>query len=343
MISIEELEKQLKTSQLNSIYLLYGEELFLLEASLKKIKANFGETVQGINFIQLDDNSIEQLIPNIETPAFGFEKKLIIVRNTGLFKREIKKKGATFVITRDKIIEYINENINQINENVIIVFVEESVDKTKILETLEKNNAVICNFEYQKIPQIVGRLKAICKAYKVNIDDITLKYFIECVGINMQELINEIRKQIEYVRENGTITKEAIDKLAIKQVDSIIFDLTDNLGKRNIKQARIVLNNLIYSKEPIQKILITLYNHFKKLYIMKLAEKQNRNLTTAMNLKPNQLFLVNKYKAQSNFFKEDELKKILKELINLDANYKKGIIDLNIGLESILCRYCSNN
>ena len=29
------------------------------------------------------------------------------------------------------------------------------------------------------------------------------------------------------------------------------------------------------------------------------------------------------------------------ELINLDYNYKTGLIDLNIGLESILCRYCS--
>ena len=28
---------------------------------------------------------------------------------------------------------------------------------------------------------------------------------------------------------------------------------------------------LIYSKEPLQKILITLYNHFKKIYLTKLA------------------------------------------------------------------------
>ena len=29
------------------------------------------------------------------------------------------------------------------------------------------------------------------------------------------------------------------------------------------------------------------------------------------------------------------------ELIDLDYNYKIGLIDLNVGLESILCRYCS--
>lgn len=157
----------------------------------------------------------------------------------------------------------------------------------------------------------------------------------------MQNLINEIRKQIEYVGENGTITKETIDLLAVKQIESIIFDLTDNLGKRNIKNARLVLNNLILSKEPLQKILITLYNHFKKLYITKLAVEQNRNLAECMNLKPNQLFLVNKYRKQSECFSMGELKDILQELINLDSNYKVGLIDLNVGLDSILCRYCS--
>ncbi len=156
----------------------------------------------------------------------------------------------------------------------------------------------------------------------------------------MQELINEVRKQIEYVGEGATITKETIDKLCIKKLDSVIFDLTDNLGKKNISKALEVLNNLIYNKEPVQKILITLYNHFKKLYIVKLCEKNNRNITESLNLKPNQTFLVSKYKTQANYFKEEELRNILEELIDLDSNYKIGQIDLNIGLESILCRYC---
>ena len=59
----------------------------------------------------------------------------------------------------------------------------------------------------------------------------------------MQELINEIRKLIEYAGENGTIQKEDIDSLCIKKLESVIFDLTDSLGKRNIKLALNVLHN----------------------------------------------------------------------------------------------------
>lgn len=61
----------------------------------------------------------------------------------------------------------------------------------------------------------------------------------------------------------------------------------------------------------------------------------------AMKLKPTQMFLVTKYKQQAKYFSEEELNKILKELVELDKNYKVGLIDLQIGLESILCRYCS--
>ena len=64
----------------------------------------------------------------------------------------------------------------------------------------------------------------------------------------MQELVHEIRKLIEYVGSNGTIKKEDIDKLSIKKIESVIFDLTDNLGKKNIGQALEVLKELIYQK-----------------------------------------------------------------------------------------------
>lgn len=123
-------------------------------------------------------------------------------------------------------------------------------------------------------------------------------------------------------------------------METVIFDLTDSIGKKDIKKALNTLNDLLYNKEPIQKILITLYNHFKKLYITSLAIEYNLNLTESLNLKPNQMFLVNKYKAQSKFFKKENLRKILQELIDLDYNYKQGNIDIDVGLEAILCTYC---
>lgn len=343
MVSIENLEKELKSEKLQSIYLLYGEELFLLENSLNKIKKIFGKTEKGINYITIDDTNIGGIISDIETPAFGYEKKLIIARNAGLFKKEGKRKNAELSQIKEKLNDYLKQNYNMIQESVVIVFVEQEVDaRQKLYRTLEEL-ACVCKFDYQKPFQIEKRVKSICNGYKVKIEDKDLKYFVECCGTNMQDVINEIRKLIEYAGENGKIEKEDIDKLTIKKLESVIFDLTDTLGKKETGKALNILYNLIDSKEPIQKILITLYNHFKKIYFTKLAVKSKRDIIQTLNLKPNQTFLVNKYKTQANYFKEIELKEILQSLRDLDYEYKNGLIDLQIGLESILCRYCSQN
>ena len=340
MITIENLEKELKSGVLHSLYLLYGEELFLLETSLKKIKTLFGECIKGINYITIDDNNYNQIISDIETPAFGYEKKLIIARNTGILKKDGKRKNVEMQKLRENIAKYIEENIKDINKSVVLVFIEEDVDvKLDLYKTIDKLG-ITCKFDYQKPLQIEKRLKGICQGYKVQIDDATLRYFIECCGTNMQDLINEIRKLIEYAGEGGKIEKQDIDKLSIKKIESVIFDLTDNLGKKQVGKALQVLQNLIYAKEPLQKILITLYNHFKKLYLTKLAINYKKDIAQSLNLKPNQIFLVNKYKTQASYFQEKELQFILQRLRDLDYNYKIGNIDLQIGLESILCRYC---
>ena len=340
MITIENLEKELKSGVLHSLYLLCGEELFLLETSLKKVKTLFGECIKGINYITIDDNNYNQIISDIETPAFGYEKKLIIARNTGILKKDGKRKNVEMQKLRENIAKYIEENIKEINKSVVLVFIEDDVDvKLDLYKTIDKLG-ITCKFDYQKPLQIEKRLKGICQGYKVQIDDATLRYFIECCGTNMQDLINEIRKLIEYAGEGGKIEKQDIDKLSIKKIESVIFDLTDNLGKKQVGKALQVLQNLIYAKEPLQKILITLYNHFKKLYLTKLAIDYKKDIAQSLNLKPNQIFLVNKYKTQASYFQEKELQLILQRLRDLDYNYKIGNIDLQIGLESILCRYC---
>ena len=340
-MTIENLEKELKSGQLQSLYLLYGEELYLLETNLKKIKTLFGECVKGINFIMIDEQNVPEIISDIETPSFGYEKKLIIARNTGLFKKEGKKKSGDTAKLKEKLAKYIEENIKIINESVVLVFVEDEADSKSTLYTAIEKNGIVCKFDFQKPNQIEQRIKTICNAYKVNIDAQTMRYFIECCGTNMQDLINEIRKLIEYAGENGTIKKDDVDKLSIKKLESVIFDLTDDLGKKDITGALQVLQNLIYAKEPLAKILVTLYNHFKKLYITKMAINTNKDLAISLNLKPNQMFLTTKYKVQSKYFNEKDLRNILQDLCDLDYNFKNGEIDLQVGIETTLCRYCS--
>lgn len=311
------------------IYLLFGEDEYLRNEYLKKIKKAFGELQLGINYVQIDENNVSNIISDIETPAFGFPTKLIIAKDTGLFK----KKNAL----ADTLAEYLKTaNL----DGVELVFVEITPEKNALYNTISKIGEVK-EFKEQKLPQLITKVKSIAKAYNVNIAENTASYFIECVGTNMSDIINELRKLIEYAGNGGTIVKDDIDALSIKKSESIIFDLTDNLGRKKIADAIEVLHNLIYAKEPVQRILIMLYNHFKKLYIIKLAIEENKNVAQSLKLKPNQAFLVGKYQTQAKYFSKEELRSLLEELIKIDSSSKSGGIEINVGLETVLCKYCS--
>ena len=139
MLKVEDLEKQLNQGTAKGIYLLYGEETFLLEQQLKKIKKNFGELIKGINYIAIDENNIQELIADIETPAFGYPNKLIIARNTGIFKREGKgRTGGASKELKDKINDYLKDNVDMINDSVTLVFVEDEVEKNSIFNRRNK-------------------------------------------------------------------------------------------------------------------------------------------------------------------------------------------------------------
>ena len=311
------------------VYLLFGEDEYLRNEYLKKIKKAFGEAQLGINYVQIDENNVSNIISDIETPAFGFPSKLIIAKNTGLFKK------------KNTLSETVAEYLKTANlESVELVFIEIEPEKNSLYNAINKIGEVK-EFKEHKLPQLITKVKSIAKAYNVNIMENTASYFIECVGTNMSDIINELRKLIEYAGNGGTIVKEDIDALSIKKSESIIFDLTDNLGRKKIAEAIEVLHNLVYAKEPIQRILIMLYNHFKKLYIIKIALEENKNVAQSLKLKPNQAFLVNKYQTQAKYFSKEELRSLLEELIKIDSSSKSGGIEINVGLETVLCKYCS--
>ena len=324
------------------IYLLYGEDNYLKNKFLQKLKKDFGEIVNGINYVSIGEEDISEIIPNIETPAFGYEKKLIVAKNTKLFLRKKKKNSGENADVTESSNKYTDVLVNYLKENDIdnvdLIFVEDECEKNSLFNLISKIGQVK-EFKEQSISELISQVKKISSMYKVNIDNYTASYFIEFVGTNMQDIINEIRKLIEYAGENGSIKKEDIDEKKKKKTTSVIFDLTDNLGQRNIKKSIEILHNLQYNKEPTQVIIVMLYRHFKKLYLVHLSKGQN--LIQNLKLTPNQEFLVNKYKRQASYFKEQELEQIIFELIKLDENSKNGNIDLDIGLEAILCNYCS--
>ena len=190
-MTIAELEKNIKENNLASIYLLHGKENFLLENSLKKIKKCFGELKEGLNYIKIENASSDNIILELQTPPFGFEKKLIIVKDSELLKKQAKKKNQNNINEIEKLVEFLENDFKNVKEQNIIIFIEEEADKNALYKAIEKLG-VVCCFEPEKVQDIARRIKFICNSYSVNIDNPTISYFIESCGTDLQDLINEV-------------------------------------------------------------------------------------------------------------------------------------------------------
>lgn len=179
-MTVLELEKRLANGDLHGIYLFYGENSFMQNTYLRKIKKTFPELIQGINYITISENNIEELISDLETPAFGYEKKLIIVKNSLLFKKEAKTKKTNLTTVQKKIQEYIENNIEEINLANLLVFCEDTVEKNEIYQIIEKLGNTI-SFENLKGIELERKIVSICNGYGVKIEGQALKNFIELV------------------------------------------------------------------------------------------------------------------------------------------------------------------
>lgn len=314
-----------------SIYLITGDDLFEREKEVNKIKENFGELVKGINFITLDKDTVYLLNSEVTTYPFGFEKKLIIVNI--ISKVSGSEEGNQ---KNDWFNEELMENIlNSIDMNVI-VFVGDFQTRSKIYKFVNQNGKCIeCNKPKSKkdiAPWIVSNVHAFGK--NISIQD--ANYMIQICGADKLMLSNEIQKLIDYIGDRIEIEKSDIEIVGIRTLETIIFDLTDCLGTRNISNTLRFLEELLMQKEPLQKILIMIARHFKSLLITKICLEENRNISEELNTKfP---FIINKYKEQSKRFNKEELENILINLSELDVDSKVGKIDLKIGLELCLIK-----
>ena len=97
VLKIEELEKRLKNGTVDSLYLFYGEEKYLLENSIKRIKKIFGELINGINYISIDEtnvNNIQEKYSVFWKNVFRFSK---VYENTSI--KESKRSFSQIFIS----------------------------------------------------------------------------------------------------------------------------------------------------------------------------------------------------------------------------------------------------
>ena len=113
---MQKLNEELKSGQLKQVYLLYGEEDYLRRQYRDKLKNALtgGDDSMNCHYFEGKDIRTGEIIDLAETLPFLAERRVIVIENSGLFKR-----GG------EQLAEYLKEP----SETTFFVLAEKEIDK----------------------------------------------------------------------------------------------------------------------------------------------------------------------------------------------------------------------
>lgn len=337
-MSIDILKEHIKTKKIGGLYLFYGPEDYLKKYYLESIENSILQgDLKSLNRVLLEGKTENStIIDNCETLPVFSDRKLVIVKNSGIFKakgkggQESKKKNV-----KDEFLEYLNE----IPPHTCLIFFEEEIDKRlKPVEFVKKNGLVV-EFAFQKPSELVKWVIKVFKSNNKEIDMVTASHLVENCEQGMTEILNEINKLVLYSKNKVKISGEDIEKVCTKSVKSRIFDLTDAISEKDTGKALNLLEDMVILREPIPKILFMIARQFRQILKIKLLCDSGLRFEEAASKMGITTFMAGKIKKQASGFDSKTLKLALEECLDMDLAIKTGKINDRIAAELLISKY----
>jgi len=327
-MSQKKLMDDLKKKNFSPCYLLYGEESFLVAHYANTIeKAVFPDGVDPLFRDVFEEKTpAYDITMAAETVPFLAEKKMVLVKNSGLFESGRKDDSAA-----------IAEYLPKIPDTTVVVFTESKADKrSKLFKEISKYGTVV-----ECTPPTPNDLSTwvtrTCKEKGKQISPSTANFLVRFVGSNMWALVNEIGKVAAFAGEE--ITVKDIEAICTPTLESRIFDLTKAMFKGQTSIALDKYHDMLRLKESPIGILTMIIRQFRIALIAKGAKKSGMTIgQTAVEFKLHD-FAVSEALEFSNKFTEDELVDALQECLELDVKMKTGLIEPELGAELLIVRY----
>lgn len=308
------------------VYLLYGEEGYLRNQYKKRLQeAIIGEDSE-LNFSHFEgkDTPVNEVISLANTLPFMSEKRLIIIDESGLFK---KKNEELAMFMKD------------IPEETCLIFSEVDVDKRgKLYKEVVKAGTVV-EMTVQKPEVLLKWAAGLLKKDNMRIKESTLRLFLSKVGNNMGLIETELEKLICFRGEGTEITPEDVELLTTTQIENHIFQMVDAVASKQKQKAMEKYYELLALKEEPRVILSLLARQFRLLYGTKKLVNSGKNkgvIAKIMGLPP---FVVDNYIRQQKGFSADELREIMEEAADFGRSINVGELDDRVSVELFIVKH----
>ena len=321
--SFEQLKMQIRSGSLKNIVLLYGEERYLRKQYADKIFELFGGEKDGMNTHYYDGKNvvIGQIIDQAETMPLFADKRIMVLRDTGLFKS-----GG------DQLAEYMDSPC----ETAAFIFCESEVDERSKLYKAVAQKGTVAQIDYQTRESLQGVIGAFLKKEGKMISVVTANKILDKTGTDMAMLRSELEKLVTYCLDKDVITDEDVDTICSENIEDRVFDMLDAIADKNADKTMELYYDLLALKVPAIKMLSLLekqYNQLLQIRLLRDDGEQKDAIAQKMGIRS---YFINKYMSQASRYTAAELKKILNRCVQTDEDIKTGHITDVLGVETLL-------
>jgi DNA polymerase-3 subunit delta len=340
--------KSIKSNEIGRLYLFYGIEEYLIRNYCAQIeKALIPEDFKLLNKVVLNGRtSPEQIIENCRTTPVFADRRLVVVKDSGLFKGGKKadgddrsagtaKKGrgsGSKARSGDALAEFLAD----VPEHVCLIFIEQEIDKRIRYVDLIDKYGLIVDFEYKKPDEMAGWVIKRLREMGHDAAARTAAMIVDYCEQGMDDVLNELKKLCAYAGDRAMITEDDVAKVCTRSVKSRIFDLTDAIAAKQTSAAISILDDMAVLREPMPKVLFMITRQFRQLIQAKLllGDGAGRGeIASYFKVPP---FIADKMIRQARSFDMESLEEAAARGLELDIAVKTGNMDDRTAVELLI-------
>ncbi len=306
-MKFEELKKSLANNTKNN-YLIQGSDMFLCDNAVRLIEESLNIDMPEFNISKFGQQDIDfaDVVQSLLTPAAFSTSKLVVVDLSNKY-------------TKIKNIEELKKYLKEGKfDNILVIKVCDNIESIKGLE-----NKYFETVECSELPRDIAVKLITLEAKKKDrtITPSAINKVLEYTNGNMSACMNELVKLVNYA--DSEIAEDDVLLLVARNLDYKIYELTENLAKKNINKVYEILNDLKGKKNGYQGLIGLIYTHFRRLLHIAITKLSIAEYADLFGIKE---YAVKKLIEQSSIFKPRKLKEICDTCIDLEYKMKTSQI-----------------
>ena len=328
MVTLKNIQEDIKTNQFKKLYLFYGEEAYLKKQYRDNLKKALTQSEDTMNYHYFQGKNVPvgQIIDLSETLPFLAERRVIFIEDSGLFKS-----GG----------EQLSDYLKEIPDSTCFCFIETEVDKRSKLFKVLRDEGRVVEFVTPQEADLKRWILGFVKKEGKQISESTLLLFLSKTGNDMETIRQELEKLFCYTLQKDQIEKDDIEAICSSRISNHIFDMINHIAEKNQKMALTLYYDLLSLKEPPLRILFLIARQFNLLLQVKELKQKGYDDKLMSEKTGLQSFVVRKYVQQAGRFHKKELLNAVQSCVMAEEAVKTGKINDLISVELLIVKYSS--